>query len=302
MLTMPTESSAHFSANNLEHEYLPPPYLEIQPGLSLALTHSSELPAAKQDMISFPGDQDFLHLNCILQGNFKAHIKDQAMFYSSGDINMGYSDGEVFHMPADQEFCNLAIMATPEQLWQLAGEELTALNMSEQPHFFVRNAGKNRKAAQAAQQLALQLQQGDYSKLRLHSAVLDYIYWHLTAFKDDNSKDSIYICPREKRQLLEAKEYLLSDLSQPPTIAEIAKQMGMNQCKLKKGFKEMFGSSIYALFQQERMKSAMTLLSKHNVTETAMLLGYSNVSHFSAAFRKQFGLLPREAKRDLAIN
>jgi len=52
-----------------------------------------------------------------------------------------------------------------------------------------------------------------------------------------------------------------------------------------------------AMFQRARMERALGLLPHHSVTETASLLGYSNVSHCSAAFCKQFGVLPRTARR-----
>ncbi len=50
------------------------------------------------------------------------------------------------------------------------------------------------------------------------------------------------------------------------------------------------------------MRKAMRLLKANNVTETAMLLGYSNVSHFSNAFRKQLGVLPNQARQDMLID
>ncbi|GAB7541632.1 helix-turn-helix transcriptional regulator [Cupriavidus sp. 8B] len=68
--------------------------------------------------------------------------------------------------------------------------------------------------------------------------------------------------------------------------------------KLKQGFRSLFASSIYAYFQAERMRQARQFLRKHNVTETAMMLGYSNISHFSSAFRKQFGMLPSAVRND----
>lgn len=61
----------------------------------------------------------------------------------------------------------------------------------------------------------------------------------------------------------------------------------------------MFGTSVYGCFQEERMKRAMELLKNNNVTETAVALGYSNISHFSTAFRKQYSVLPKDARREL---
>jgi hypothetical protein len=73
--------------------------------------------------------------------------------------------------------------------------------------------------------------------------------------------------------------------------------VGLNQCSLKRGFKAVFGTSLYAYFQAERMRHAKDLLPNNSVTETAVLLGYTNVSHFSSAFRRHFGVLPSAARR-----
>lgn len=59
--------------------------------------------------------------------------------------------------------------------------------------------------------------------------------------------------------MLAARDRLLLDLSAPPTIAELAREIGLNQLKLKQGFKTLFGTSIYALFQRHRMERACAL-------------------------------------------
>lgn len=86
-------------------------------------------------------------------------------------------------------------------------------------------------------------------------------------------------------------------MSAPPTIPELARKIGLNQCTLKRCFKTVFGKSIYAYFQAERMAQARLLLRRHCVTETANMLGYTNVSHFGLAFRKHFGVPPSAMKR-----
>lgn len=270
-------------------------FFEIQPGLSVCISHSH----SEGVTASFPGDQEYIHLNCLLKGCFEARVKDVPMHYTAGEITMGYSDGEMFYLNNSPSFSNLAVMITPELLCDMAGEELSEINPEKGVHFFVRNAGKNQKASYSAKQIASLMNSKSQHKLLLHSAVLDFIYWHLSAFKNQHSQVSS-ISSRERRQLDMARDYLLKDLSQAPTIADVATTVGLNQCKLKKGFKTLFGNSIYAYYQKARMEEAMTLLKNHNVTETAMLLGYSNVSHFSTAFRKQFNILPGDARKEIA--
>lgn len=247
---------------------------------------------------SFPGDKEFIHLNCLLDGYFDAHIKDTPLNHKAGQITMGYSDGEVFHVHNTPAFSNLAVMIRPEIFSQITDEETAEIDLSRSMAFFVRNAGQNQKATQSARQIAHLLAQDKPSKLLLHSAVLDFIHWHLSAFKVSKALPGS-LSSREKQQLSMARDILLQDLSQPPTIAQVADTIGMNQCKLKKGFRTLFGNSLYAYFQQVRMEEARRLLQDYNVTETAMQLGYSNVSHFSNAFRKQFSILPGDARKEI---
>lgn len=100
---------------------------------------------------------------------------------------------------------------------------------------------------------------------------------------------------REDRYRLErARELLLADLAKAPTLAELAAASGLGMVKLKRGFQVMFGTSVYGLFMQERMHEARRrlLLGGVSVTAVATDLGYTNISHFAAAFRKQFDVAP----------
>jgi AraC family transcriptional regulator len=271
-------------------------YQEIQSGLAVCL-YTSENMHANSKRIEFEGDKEFIHLNCQLDGVFEAQVKDIELNCRSGDINMGFSDGELFYARHSENCCNFAVMIKPEVLYNLAGAELCGLNFDAELRFFVKSAPPHQRVTQAARQITMLMGQTPKRQLLLHSAILEYLYWHLTALNDD--RRSLGISFREKKQLVAAKDFLVNDLSAAPTIAELSKVVGLNQCKLKKGFKNMFGTSIYAHFQEVRMNRAMRLLKNNNVTETVMVLGYSNISHFSTAFRKQFGVLPKEARREI---
>ncbi|WP_311295020.1 AraC family transcriptional regulator [Paenibacillus sp. MER TA 81-3] len=79
-------------------------------------------------------------------------------------------------------------------------------------------------------------------------------------------------------------------------IRELAKQVGMNECKLKKGFRERFGMTIFELVRQKRMEKALWYMEveRLNVGETAVSVGYSNASNFTTTFRKLHGCNPSE--------
>ncbi|WP_236705154.1 helix-turn-helix transcriptional regulator [Hymenobacter sp. AT01-02] len=90
-------------------------------------------------------------------------------------------------------------------------------------------------------------------------------------------------------------EQLLTDLSTPPVLRELAQQAAMSETKLKQLFKQTFGNSVYTYFQQARMKEAAFLLKQgqRSVAEVGYELGFSNLSHFSRLFEKHYGLNPK---------
>jgi AraC family transcriptional regulator len=93
-----------------------------------------------------------------------------------------------------------------------------------------------------------------------------------------------------------AREILLEHISEPLTIKELSRKAAINECYLKKGFKEMYGTTIFDFFQSQRMEHAKYLLYEKglSVTDVSGLLGYSSISHFSTAFKKHTGLKPCE--------
>ena len=106
---------------------------------------------------------------------------------------------------------------------------------------------------------------------------------------DEAGRERIYL----------ARDILLKHIGEPITIKALSRKVAMNECYLKKGFKEIFGTTIFEFFQQQRMEHAKYLLyeKSFSVTDVSASLGYSSISHFSAAFKKHTGLKPCELLR-----
>ncbi|HEY8399314.1 MAG TPA: helix-turn-helix transcriptional regulator [Flavihumibacter sp.] len=100
-------------------------------------------------------------------------------------------------------------------------------------------------------------------------------------------------------QLMHVEAILTENvLLRPPTIEQLAHEAAMSTAKLKKLFKEVYGTSIYAYYQKQRMNVARDLLlsGDYSVKEVGLQVGYSNLSNFAAAFKKEFNLLPSEIR------
>ncbi len=100
-------------------------------------------------------------------------------------------------------------------------------------------------------------------------------------------------------RLNEAKLFIEKNMLAEFSLPELSHMVGINEFELKKGFKELFGTTAINYLNELKMGYVKRLLldEKKNVFEVAMELGYSEPHHFSAAFKRRFGYTPKEIKK-----
>lgn len=117
------------------------------------------------------------------------------------------------------------------------------------------------------------------------------------------SNDNNVITKEEDIAKLKEVKFLISkNLVEPLSINELSQRVGLNTYKLKKGFKEIYNTTIFSYLRSLRMEKAREFLLKNNdnILHIANNVGYSNSSHFAAAFKNKYGINPsvfRENKR-----
>jgi AraC-like DNA-binding protein len=104
---------------------------------------------------------------------------------------------------------------------------------------------------------------------------------------------------RDLDRIWASRDYLASHFTEPPKIPALAKLAGINQTKLKAGFREVTGKTIYDFILARRMERASELLlaGEHSVTEIAYIVGYRYPANFTCAFKKHYGHLPRSVRK-----
>jgi AraC-like DNA-binding protein len=107
--------------------------------------------------------------------------------------------------------------------------------------------------------------------------------------------------PEEEERIRNAARILVRDMQAPPTISVLARKAGLNEFKLKKGFKQVFGTTILQFLQHHRMVCARDMIFNQGATvsQAANWVGYINIGHFIACYKKQFGITPGSHKRGL---
>lgn len=102
-------------------------------------------------------------------------------------------------------------------------------------------------------------------------------------------------------KIKKAKQIIIDKMFEPPSLKNLADEVGLSLPKLNDGFKHIYGDSIFNFLLDYKLEYArkMLLAKKHNVTEISLHIGYSTASHFIAAFKKKYGTTPKQYMMNL---
>lgn len=133
-----------------------------------------------------------------------------------------------------------------------------------------------------------------FMKSKILSLILLIFEFAKNAKKKTAVKNKITITTSEIHILSDVKEFIEGNLKSFYTIEQLSLQFGINEFKLKKGFKELFGDGVFHYASKLRMKEALYLLknSDFSIKEIAYHLGYASPSSFSVAFKNEVGFGP----------
>jgi AraC family transcriptional regulator, transcriptional activator of the genes for pyochelin and ferripyochelin receptors len=104
----------------------------------------------------------------------------------------------------------------------------------------------------------------------------------------------------DKEKIIAARDYINNRITNPPNLSEVSKNIGLNEYKLKQGFKEMFNTTLFNYLTEQRLHLAHQLLcdTSKTVADISVELGYATAQHFNNAFKKKFGVTPLGVKNN----
>ncbi|NET40137.1 MAG: helix-turn-helix transcriptional regulator [Cyanothece sp. SIO1E1] len=137
---------------------------------------------------------------------------------------------------------------------------------------------------------------GMMQQMYLESKALELLTLQLTQWSEGNSisQRQMRLRPDDIERLHHARDILMQQMESPPLLLELAQQVGMDDCKLKRGFRQLFGKTVFGYLHDARLERSRQLLTTGtmSVTEVAYTIGYNSLPSFSKAFRKRFGRSP----------
>jgi len=142
-------------------------------------------------------------------------------------------------------------------------------------------------------------------KENLHSSLHELylkgkIYELLSLYFNKNEEDN-QACPfledeDNVEKIKKAKQIVINNMADPPSLQEIADEITLSVPKLKEGFKHIYGDTVFNFLLDYKLEYARRLLvtKKHNISEISNKIGYSTASHFISAFKKKYGTTPKQ--------
>lgn len=240
-----------------------------------------------------------LHLSVWLRDGMTAEFDGWTLRVDGRDTVAGYRPGACWKTDFVGKVHHVGLLLTPGHLAALGGEQGDAFFQQLRRDGHLRVQPGSAEVLRTAHELDAVLLQADSSPLLREAKSLELLARMLVG----GLSERVAITRTQRERLHRARELLLADLARPPSIEQLARACGMNTFALKRGFVDLFGLPVHALHQHERMRMAWQLIESGQMmaTEAGRHLGYTNMSHFGAAFRKAFGILPGTLKRRVAM-
>ena len=261
------------------------------------------------DLTSYIPGEDFLKFHFKLSGN------NTVRFSGSDALNVrGGSLGVLIHprgvdkldahsggacensltLACRSDLLTQMLRLDPEALPRPIG----AFASGKDPELYVRVMPLSARITKTVEEMFSCPYSGRFSHIHAEARALDLICMVLDALVNGESHQRVRLTPRDVAALESVREMLGECFMDPPTIAQLAHQIGMNRTKLTQGFRYLFNETVLDYCLRKRMHRAREmLLEAVPVGTVAVLVGYEHHSSFAQAFRAYFGFPPVELRR-----
>ena len=255
-------------------------------------------------------DRPFVELNFVLSGNlYQSHsgLMEQQL-YTSGYHNCLFSPDslEENELTSGREFHSVSLQIEPGRMINLLLDyapelEVYAQKIEKGMPFVSQSALLNLPAH--IKYLLKILWQGPANpglkRLHFESVVLQLLCYQYEQLLHTEQDVPVDLKPGDRDKLVQARTLLLEQLSDPPNLATLARDCQLNAFSLKKGFKQLFGTTVFGFVLQQRMEAARNSIysGEKTISEIAYELGYAHPQHFHRVFKKYYGITPKEMNK-----
>ncbi|MFP4157830.1 MAG: helix-turn-helix transcriptional regulator [Opitutales bacterium] len=275
--------------------------VSLRPGIELA---TSRLSGQAKGRHPVDLDPEAVHLLAINEGTLKLSLPDLGMqCLRAGDWCLLAADQATVHVASGQNcdfsivrcaasvFCSLVAMA------ELPGQSLLhCLSCPQSMKPLFRHGPSSERLAKLARVMGVRNTGGLSERLFVEVHCLKWIGELILLPEFSAGSEERAACSeREASCLREVAAYLETHLDAEHSLKDLSRRFHLNECKLKRGFKQVYGQTVFGYLRECRMRRAEGRLrtSDDSVLEIACEVGYSNASYFARSFNERFGMLPK---------
>ena len=273
-------------------------YVELSPGMWLKL---SDHEYHRDLVVKTPAHDHLFQMMILLSGDVyndlhPAFNKTRSYFSGSG-ISPAFTD----KFQVGQSLVTVDVEIEPEILDSYLLEDKKS-GLALQKQLFKGEDWKVSfypKVTPAMRSLAHQMCNAPYCgaarRMYLQAKVFELLalYFDLISTDSQSTKSALKLKPKTITALHNAKDILTKQFEPPPSLSQLAQQVGVSERTLQRGFPILFKKTVVGYLTQQRLDLAERLLrgGKYSVAEVAILVGYGNIGHFSVAFKRKFGII-----------
>jgi AraC-like DNA-binding protein len=140
--------------------------------------------------------------------------------------------------------------------------------------------------------------EGHMRQLYYEAKIIELFLMQAQQAENMMGRKPVQIKAADIEKLHAARQFVHMNMLEPISLQQVARAAGLNDFKLKKGFRELFGTTVFGYLNELKMTHAKRLLQDGGVSvgDIAIDLGYSEPQNFTKAFKRHFGYTPGEVK------
>nr|WP_299035923.1 AraC family transcriptional regulator [uncultured Tenacibaculum sp.] len=249
-------------------------------------------------------DNSYIQLHYCVKGNCKFHFNNNSYTFNVLDKHSIFLYNPQQDLPINLEILPktslVSVLISIEKFHTFFSKEasyIPFLSENNKNKKYYDNAEINTNVLLVLQQILTAKNQSSMRDLYIKGKTYELLSLHFDSGENTNEEYCPFLVDdREVLKIRKAKDIIIARMSEPPSLQDLANEVGLNLKKLKEGFKQIYGDTVYSFLFDYKMDRARKLLesNQYNVNEVGLHVGYSTSSHFIAAFKKKFGTTPKQ--------
>ncbi|AZJ32008.1 MULTISPECIES: helix-turn-helix domain-containing protein [Tenacibaculum] len=249
-------------------------------------------------------DNSYIQLHYCVKGNCKFNFNNNSYTFNVLDKHSIFLYNPQQDLPINLEILPktslVSVLISIEKFHALFSKEasyIPFLSENNKNKKYYDNAEISANVLFVLQQILTAKNQSSMKDLYIKGKTYELLSLHFDSGENTNEEYCPFLVDdREVLKIRKAKDIIIARMSEPPSLQDLSNEVGLNLKKLKEGFKQIYGDTVYSFLFDYKMDHARKLLesNQYNVNEVGLQVGYSTSSHFIAAFKKKFGTTPKQ--------